>query len=89
MSPRRKILEALKEAGFSYIRTGKHEIYTNGKWNVTVPSGNNISGTTLKATLQSIEGRGPFFRKAMEQTKRERIETTLCELAASTKERDS
>lgn len=70
VGPRREILEALKKAGFWYVRTGKHEIYTNGKWNVTCPSGSNISTTTLKATLQSIEGKGPFFRKAMEQTNR-------------------
>lgn len=63
MNPRRAIFEALKEAGFWFVRKGKHEIWTNGKWNVTVPTGSTISERTLKAALQHIEGRGPFYAK--------------------------
>lgn len=69
MSPRRKIQQALKDAGFWHIRTGKHEIWTNGEWVVPVPSGNKISPTSLKAVLQHIEGKGPFFAKQQENKK--------------------
>lgn len=73
MSPKKKILEHLKEHGFSLKRSGKHDIYTNGKWDVTMPSGGEIGDSTLKACLQHIEGRGPFYNKQQEQI-RNRLE---------------
>lgn len=62
-SPRKQIIEALKDAGFTFVRKGKHEIWSNGKWNVPVPTGSQMSWNTLKAVLQHIEGKGPFFAR--------------------------
>lgn len=62
-NPQRQILDALKKAGFKFVRRGKHDIYSNGKWNVTVPTGSGMSWNTLKSVLQHIEGRGPFFAR--------------------------
>lgn len=63
MSPRRTIIEALKDAGFWFVRKGKHEVWSNGKWNVPVPTGNGMSQNTLIAVLQHIQGKGPFFNR--------------------------
>lgn len=70
-NPRREIIQALKDAGFWFVRKGKHEVWTNGERNVPVPSGSKMSFNTLKAVLQQIEGKGPFFARQQTHKTRE------------------
>lgn len=58
----REIRKKLKEAGFYIKRQSKHEIWTNGERDITIPRGAS-NNRTIKSVLQQIEGKGPFYSR--------------------------
>lgn len=60
---KRDLTRKLKTYSFEHIRTGKHEIWSNGFLEVAVPKGREINKYTAKSILNSAKKAAEFKKK--------------------------
>ncbi len=60
---KRDLIRELKALGFEHLRTGKHEIWSNGVLEEVVPKGREINKFTAKSILNNAKRAAEFKKK--------------------------